>query len=124
MNKVTICDANFLLSVDKFSEDFAGCAITLLVDFFLGYNQVKLVAMFRDLTAFMTPLRVLQMIQLPIGATNSVAQFVKIVTKILQDHIPEVARQFVDDVGVKGPKTTYNNAEVAPNIQRYVLKHI
>ena len=124
MNKVTICDANLPPSVDEFSEDFAGCAIASLVDFFLGYDQVELAAMFRDLTAFMTPLGLLQMTRLPMGAINSVAQFVRIVTKILQDHIPEVARQFVDDVGVKGPKTTYNNAEVAPGIRRYVLEHI
>ena len=38
MNKITIRDANLSLSVDKSSEDFAGCAIALLVDFFLSYN--------------------------------------------------------------------------------------
>ena len=124
MNKVTIQDANLPPSVDEFLEDFTGCANASLVDFFLGYNQVKLAAMFRDLTAFMMLLGLLRMTRLPMGATNLVAQFVRIVTKILQDHIPEVARQFVDNVGVKGPKTTYNNAEVAPGVRKYVLEHI
>ena len=73
--------------------------------------------MFRDLTAFMTLLELLQMTQLPMGATNSVAQFVRIVTKILQDYIPEVACQFVDNVGIKTPKTIYNNMEIAPGFK-------
>ena len=64
----------------------------------------------------MTPLGLLRMTRLPIKAINSVAQFVRIVTKILQDHIPDVMRQFVDDVDVKGHKTKYNNKEVALGI--------
>ena len=64
------------------------------------------------------------MTQLPMGATNSVAQFVQIVTKILQNHIPDMPRQFVDDVEVKNPKMTYNNKEVALGIRRFMLEHI
>lgn len=38
--------------------------------------------------------------------TNLIAQFVKIVTKTFQNHIPNVMRQFVDNIGVKSPKKT------------------
>ena len=124
MNRVTIRDANLPPSVDEFSEDFAGCAIASLVDFFSGYDEVELAVQCRDLTAFMTPLGLLRQTRLPMGATNSVAQFVRIVTKILQNHIPHIARQFIDDVGVKGPKTTYNDVEVFPGVRRYVMEHI
>ena len=124
MNRVTIQDANLPPSVDKFSENFAGCAIALLVDFFSGYDGVELAVQCRDLTAFMTPLGLLRQTRLPMGATNLVAQFVRIVTKILQDHIPHIARQFVDEVGVKRPKTTYNDAKVLPGVRRYVMEHI
>ncbi len=64
------------------------------------------------------------MTTLPQGATNSVAQFVQIVLKILAPHLRDRAKPFLDDVGVKGPKTKYNNEEVAPGIRCYVLKHI
>lgn len=41
LNRVTIRDVNLLLSTDKFSEKFAGCAIFSLIDFFSGYDQVE-----------------------------------------------------------------------------------
>jgi RNase H-like domain found in reverse transcriptase len=71
----------------------------------------------------MTPLGLLRMTTLPQGATNSVAQFVRIVTRILEDLIPDVCRPFLDDIGVKGPRTRYNDEEVAPGIRRFVLEH-
>jgi hypothetical protein len=58
------------------------------------------------------------------GATNSVVQFVKIVTKILEDLILTSVLPFLDDIGVKGPITYYRGAEVLPGVQRYVLEHI
>ena len=30
----------------------------------------------------------------------------------------------MDDIGVKGPKTTYSNEELAPGIRRYMVEHI
>ena len=124
MNRVTVRDANLPPATDEFAEDFAGCAVASLIDFFSGYDQIGLDTTCRDLTAFMTPIGLLRMTTLPQGATNSVAQFVRIVTRILRDHIPDKARPFLDDIGVKGPKTTYNNEEVLPGIRRYMAEHI
>ena len=124
MNKVTIQDANLPPSVDEFSDDFAGCVVASFVDFFSGYDQASLAISSQDFTAFMTLLGLLHITQLPMGAINLVAQFVQIVTKILQDHIPHISRQFVENVGVKDPKTTYNNKEAAPGICCYMLEHI
>ncbi len=76
LNQVIVRDANLSSSIDAFSEEFVGCAISSLIDFFLGYDQVKLDREFRDLEAFMTPLGFMRMITLLQGATNSVAQFV------------------------------------------------
>ena len=46
---------------------------------------------------------------------------------ILIDYIPYTVRPFLDDIGIKGPKTRYNN-EVIYNIvgdmRRFVVKHI
>ena len=124
INKVTIRDANLPPSVDEFSEEFAGMHITSLIDFFSGYDQVELDKRCRDLTAFMTPLGLLRQTTLPQGATNSVAQFVRIVVKILADLIPNVCQPFLDDIGVKGPYSRYKDREVVPGIRQFVLEHI
>ncbi len=124
LNRVTVRDANLPPSADEFSEEFAGCAISSLIDFFSGYDQIELDEESRDLTAFMTPLGFMRMTTLPQGATKSVAQFVRIVLKILDPHLRDWAKLFLDDVGVKGPKTKYNDEELAPRIRRYFLEHI
>ena len=61
---------------------------------------------------------------MPQGATNLVAQFVRIVTKILEDLIPHDYMPFLNDIGVKGPRTTYNGEEVLPGVRRFVMEHI
>jgi hypothetical protein len=110
MNQVTVRDANMPPNADEFSEEFVGCAVASLIDF-SGYDQVELDPSSRDLTAFMTPLGLLRMMTLPQGATNSVAQFMRIIIRILKDHFPHLCGAFIDDVGVKGPRTTYDNEE-------------
>ena len=92
-----------------------------MIDLFSGYNQIKLDVKSRDLTGFQTPIGLLRMTTLLQGATNSVAQFVRIVTKILEDLIPEDCLPFLDDISVKGPLFMYNNKEVIPGIWQYVL---
>jgi hypothetical protein len=64
------------------------------------------------------------MTTLPQGATNLVAQFVRIVTKILEDLIPKDCLPFLDDIGIKGLLFTYKNREVKLGIWQYVLEHI
>ena len=123
INRVTIRDANLPPNPDDFAESFAGLTCASLVDFFSGYDQIGLAEESRDLTGFHTPLGLLRMTRLPQGGTNSVAQFVRVVTRILHDHFG-IAMPFVDDVGVKGPKSRYNDQEVAPGIRRFVLEHI
>jgi hypothetical protein len=52
MNKVTLRDANLPPSVDEFSEEFTGCIAASLVDFFSGYDQLRLALKSRDMTVF------------------------------------------------------------------------
>ena len=124
LNSVTLRDANLPPSVDEFSEEFAGCTVASLIDFFSGYDQLVLAPESRDMTAFMTPLGLLRMTTPPQGATNSVAQFVRVVMRIAGELYPTVAIPFMDDVGVKGPYTTYDNEETIPGVRRYVFEHI
>ncbi len=72
----------------------------------------------------MTPLGLMRMTTLAQDATYLVAQFVRIVLKILKPHLRDRAKLFLDDVRVKEPKTTYNNEELASEIRRYVVEHI
>jgi hypothetical protein len=43
---------------------------------------------------------------------------------ILEDINPEIAKPFVDDVGIKGPYTDYDGEEALLNIRRFILEHI
>jgi len=124
INRRTIRDANLPPFVDEFSKEFAGCQMASMIDLFSGYDQIELDVRSRDLTGFQTPIGLLRMTTLPQGATNSVAQFVRIVTKILEDLIPKDCLPFLDDIGVKGPLSAYNNEEALPGIRRFVMEHI
>jgi hypothetical protein len=95
-----------------------------LINFFSGYNQVELDIKSRDLTGFQTLIGLLWITTLPQRATNSVAQFVQIVTKILKDLISEDCLPFLDDIGVKGLLSTYNKSKVLPRICQYIIEHI
>jgi hypothetical protein len=65
LNKVIIRDANLPPAVNSFSEEFAGCAVASLIDFFFGYNQIEFDIKSRDITAFMTPIELLRQTTLP-----------------------------------------------------------
>ena len=56
-NKMIIRDANLSLTVNSFSEKFAGYAIVSLINFFFGYDQIKFDVKSRDMTAFMISIR-------------------------------------------------------------------
>ena len=110
-------------AVDEFSEEFAGYPIATSIDFYSGYLQILLDERFRDLTAFMTLLGLMRSTRLPMGWTNSVAVFQRIMLKILWRHIPEHVRVFLDDLGIRGPKDRYDDEEIAPGIRRFVWEH-
>lgn len=124
INRVTIRDANLPPNADEFAEEFAGLLCASIVDFFSGYDQMTLAKASRDLTGFQTPIGLLRMTRLPQGATNSVAQFVRLVTRILFRHLRKGVKPFVDDVGIPGPRSDYGGEEAAPGIRRFILEHI
>lgn len=122
VNAVTERDAYIPPSADEFSERFAGRTIYSYFDLFSGYDQVPLHTASRDITAFQTPIGLMRQCTLPMGATNSVAVFIRTVMKILGDHFPEAA-PFVDDIGLAGPRSNYDQEEALEGIRRYVLEH-
>ena len=61
---------------------------------------------------------------LPIGSTNSVAEFMRIITAIYRLLILDVYIPYIDDLGIKGPKTRYNDKEVKPGLRRFIIEYI
>jgi hypothetical protein len=130
LNKVTIRDAGMLPVLDDFVESFAGRQCYTVFDLFWGFDARKIHPRSRDLTAFMTPLGLLQITSLPTGFTNSPAEFQKCMSIILQDEIPNTANIFIDDLPIKGPVNQYLDSKGEPEvleenlgIRRFIWEH-
>ena len=131
LNGVTICEAGVPPILDEFVESFTGRVIFSVLDMFWGFHARMLDPTSHDLTSFMTPLGLLGITTLPMGFTNSPAEFQACMIFILQQEIPEVANVFIDDIPIKGPTTYYKdqdgNPETIPGnkgIRRFVWEHI
>jgi hypothetical protein len=116
--------------LDEFVENFAGHQCYTVFDLFWGFDARKIHPKSRDLTAFMTPLGLLQITSLPTGFTNSPAEFQKCMTIVLQDEIPNTADIFIDDLPIKGPASQYLDSEGKPEvlkenpgIRRFIWEH-
>ncbi len=123
MNKIIIRDVNLFSDVNEFFKEFVDMIIIFLIDLFSEYDQITLTKIYQDLTAFMTSLRLLRQTTLSQDVINFVAQFVRIIIKILKNLL-EICRCFLDDIEVKKSKTIYDNAEIASEVHQFVLKHI
>jgi hypothetical protein len=124
MNRVTLRDANIPSAADEITEEMARCRILSLVDFFSGYDQVPLAPESRDMTTFATMLGFFRQTTLPQGATNSVGQFIRVVSRILTGLVPDICRSFLDDICVKGPTSDYDGEEIRPGLRRYIIEHL
>jgi hypothetical protein len=124
LNGVTIKESGMPPAVDEFSEDFAGYPITSAIDYYSGYYEISLHPTSRDLTAFMVPgVGLVRMTRLLQGWTNSVSCFQRVIGKVHFRLIPDKCRPFIDDVGLKGPKDRYGDAECRPGVRRFVYEH-
>ena len=123
LNKVTVRDAGLPPRTDDFAESFVGHIIYGLVDLFSGYDGRRLGVASRPLTTFSSLIGPHRSCVLPQGATNSLPEFQRCTTHTLQEEIPKNGGVFMDDVGLKGPTSTYENEEVAPGIRRFVFKY-
>jgi hypothetical protein len=124
MNRVTIRDALIPPNVDEFAEDVAGRPLVSLVDIFSGYDNITLHEESRDMTAVQTPLGLLRQTTLLQGATNSPAQFIRVVLRILKDHLPEKASPYVDNIVVKNARGQSMKDIAMPGVRQAVLDHV
>jgi hypothetical protein len=91
MNRVIIRDANLLFAMNEFSEEFVNCVILSLMNFFFEYDQLSLIKKFRNMIVFMTSLDLMKMITIFMKTINFVIQFVRMINKIIVDHVSHYA---------------------------------
>ena len=94
LNAITIKDAGMPPILDDFVGPFAGRHCNTAFDLFCGFDARKVHPDSRDLTAFQTPLGQLRITAIPMGFTNSPAEFQNCMTFVLRDKIPEKANNF------------------------------
>ena len=130
INAVTIRDASLPPAVEEFSEKFAVYLLVSLVDLFSGYDQCTLDPASRDITAFHTPLGLMRMTTLPMGYTNAVQVFDRVMRKVLHEQILQGrCEPFIDDVAAKPPNRSRYPDEVTglpeesaiTGVRRYIL---
>ncbi|VDC00593.1 unnamed protein product [Peniophora sp. CBMAI 1063] len=130
LNGVTIKDAGVPPHLDHFVEKYANRACNTVFDLFWGFDARRIHPKSRDTTAFQTPLGALRLTAMPMGFTNSPAEFQNCMVFILGPEIPDVANIFIDDLAIRGPETTYPDAEgnpelleANPGIRRFIWEH-
>lgn len=131
LNGVTIRDTGVPPIMEDFVEAYAGRSVYSVLDMYWGFYARILDPESRDLTAFQTPLGPLRITSLPMGFTNSPAEFQASMLFILKEEIPNVADVFVDDIPIKGPASRYLDSEGKeetikenPGIRRYMWEHL
>ncbi len=124
MNRVIIRDANLLSAINEFSKEFVDCVIVSLMNLFFEYDQLSLIKKCKDMIVFMTSFDLMRIITIFMKIINFVIQFVRIINKIIVDHVFHHAFSFVNDIKMKKSKITYNNEFIFSEIRRYVMKHI
>jgi transposase InsO family protein len=130
LNAVSVRDAGLPPILDEFVEPFSGRQCYTVFDMLSGYDARKIDPSSRELTAFWTPLGLLQLTGLPQGYTNSPAEFQRCMVFVLQEEIPHTANIFIDDLPIKGPETQYLDQEGRPEtlpdnpgIRRFIWEH-
>ena len=131
LNGVSIRDSGVPPLLEQFVEAYAGHSVYTVLDMYLGFHARMLDEDSRDMTAFQTPLGELRIVSLPMGYTNSPAEFQACMMFILQDEVPEKAGVFIDDIPIKGPTTRYIGRDGKeeclpqnPGIRRFIWEHL
>jgi hypothetical protein len=123
MNKIIIRDVNLFSDVNEFFKKFIEMIMISFIDLFSEHDQIMLTKIYQDLTVFMTSLKLLQQTTLSQDVINFVAQFVKIIIKILKNFL-DINKFFLNDIEVKESKTIYDNAKITSEMHQFILKHI
>ncbi|HZZ17678.1 MAG TPA: hypothetical protein VFE08_17165, partial [Candidatus Sulfotelmatobacter sp.] len=125
LNEVSVQDAMLPPNVSDFAESFIGYSVYGTMDLHSGYHHRVIHEDSRPLTACHTPIGNMQLTTLPMGYTNSMQEFQRATLHIIRHMWPDRADAFVDDVGVKGPKSRYGDKPIAgnPDIRQFIWEY-
>jgi hypothetical protein len=125
LNAVTVQDAAIIMNVNEFAESFVGYAIYGLADLFSGFDAIWIHPKSRPLQAFHSPAGPKQQATMGQGYTNAMQEFSRRVGHALKPVAPQKAEAFIDDCGVKGPTSRYDDAPIRenPKIRRFVWEY-
>ncbi len=125
MNKIVIRDAALPPRPDDFAESFVGRAVYGVADLFSGFDARTLAEVSRDLTTFHCLDGPERLTVLPQGCTNSVQEFQRCARHAIQPEIPNHADVFIDDCGIKGPRSRYNDEVLPenPGIRKFIYEY-
>src|SRR5882724_6581147 len=107
LNVVMVKDPGTPPMLEFYAENLGGRGSYTGLDLFVAFDHHSLVVQSRDLTTFQTPLGLLHLTTLPMGATNSVQILKGDISFIIQEEMPDIAAAFMDNVNVRGPPTHY-----------------
>jgi len=100
INQRIIPDRECPMNIDEILIKFEGAQYMSSIDLTAGYWQCTLKPECREVTAFLYRGRNYQYKVLPFGLVNSVAEFQKILDKVLGPEILEFAAVYVDDIHI------------------------
>jgi hypothetical protein len=102
------------LATEDLAAKFAGRSIRGILDWYMGYNKRLIDPESRDLTTFQMPFGALCLVTLPMGWSNSVPIFHNDVMFIMRLEMPENVCVYIDNMGLGGPKTRYEDENGVP----------
>ena len=131
LNSITVRDNAVPPLLENFADEFAGLSCVGLFDLYDGYGQYPLHPDSRDLTAFQTALGPMRLTSIPQGGSNSVGVFQRAADFIANDENPPTCVAYLDDFGVKGPSTKYEDEDgeperliTNPGVRRYIYEYL
>lgn len=125
LNAVTVRDASLPPNINDFAESFAGHAIYFSGDMFSGFDARILHVESRPLGTFHSPDGPKQQTTLIQGYTNAMQEFSRDTDHALKRVKADgIADNFIDDCGVMGPRSRYNDEPIVgnPSIRRFVFE--
>jgi hypothetical protein len=125
LNAVSIQDSALITNVNEFAESFVGYAMYGLADLFSGFDAIWIHPKSRPLQAFHSPIGARQQATMAHGYTNAMQEFTRRVSHSLKPIAPHKADAFVDDCGIKGPRSRYDDVTIPGNtkIRRFVWEY-
>ena len=101
LNRACPKDKFSLLNMDLLIDSTTGSAMFSFMDWFSGYNQIRMAPREAEKTAFRTPMDNFYYTVIPFGLKNASATYQRVMTAIFHDMMHQELEDYVDDIVVK-----------------------